>query len=99
MPIAAIGLSAREAQILRQFVRGSSTTAIARDLAISHRSVKAHFREIRRKRRRIIGRKRRFWSSRAGSCKAVAASDETVQAFLVHAFLPRSLENSRWMMP
>jgi two-component system, NarL family, nitrate/nitrite response regulator NarL len=46
---AAIDLSAREAQILRQFVDGSSSKAIARDLAISHKTVITNIRELIRK--------------------------------------------------
>jgi two-component system nitrate/nitrite response regulator NarL len=43
------GLSAREAQILRLLVAGSSNKAIARDLAISHETVKVHIRALLRK--------------------------------------------------
>jgi two-component system, NarL family, nitrate/nitrite response regulator NarL len=43
---ATIGLSAREAQVLRLLVAGSSNKAIARDLAISHETVKVHMRAV-----------------------------------------------------
>jgi two-component system nitrate/nitrite response regulator NarL len=49
IPIAAnapIGLSTAEAQILQQFLGGSSSKAIARDLAISGETVKVHLRAI-----------------------------------------------------
>ena len=43
------GLSAREAQILQLLVVGSSNKAIARDLTISHETVKVHMRALLRK--------------------------------------------------
>jgi two-component system nitrate/nitrite response regulator NarL len=43
------GLSAREAQILQLLVVGSSNKAIARDLTISHETVKVHIRAVLRK--------------------------------------------------
>jgi two-component system nitrate/nitrite response regulator NarL len=43
------GLSAREAQILQLLVVGSSNKAIARDLTISHETVKVHIRALLRK--------------------------------------------------
>jgi two-component system, NarL family, nitrate/nitrite response regulator NarL len=43
------GLSAREAQILQLLVSGSSNKAIARDLTISHETVKVHIRALLRK--------------------------------------------------
>jgi two-component system nitrate/nitrite response regulator NarL len=46
---ATIGLSAREAQILQLLVVGSSNKAIARQLAISHETVKIHMKALFRK--------------------------------------------------
>jgi two-component system, NarL family, nitrate/nitrite response regulator NarL len=46
---ATMGLSAREAQILRLLVAGASNKAIARDLTISHETVKVHIRALLRK--------------------------------------------------
>jgi two-component system nitrate/nitrite response regulator NarL len=43
------GLSAREMQILQLLVAGSSNKAIARDLTISHETVKVHIRALLRK--------------------------------------------------
>jgi two-component system nitrate/nitrite response regulator NarL len=43
------GLSAREAQILQLLIAGSSNKAIARDLAISHETVKVHMKALLRK--------------------------------------------------
>jgi len=43
------GISAREAQILQQLIGGSSNKAIARDLAISHETVKVHIKALLRK--------------------------------------------------
>jgi two-component system nitrate/nitrite response regulator NarL len=43
------GLSTREAQILRLLVAGWSNKAIARDLTISHETVKVHIRALLRK--------------------------------------------------
>jgi len=46
---AASGLSAREAQVLQLLIVGSSNKAIARDLTISHETVKVHIKALLRK--------------------------------------------------
>ena len=74
------GLSAREMQILRQLVGGSSNKAIARSLAISHETVRVHMKVLFRKLKTNNRTQAALWALERGFGGPVGRRSNVLQA-------------------
>jgi two-component system nitrate/nitrite response regulator NarL len=82
------GLSPREAQILQHLVVGASNKAIARDLAISHETVKVHMKALLRKLNARNRTQAAVWGLANGNKQAGALNLRVVAAFAIGILIP-----------